>query len=226
MITIGLDRALDEEMYKDFSGLVAGGVDFGKKITATHPTITPENHEEYIHTFYEVNAGALDASVRELQTVIDGTSKNFFVAVDATFGEDFSAVEYTGAISIFDCNPRFVDKHMFQVFYQRDLVSKRAVAYHEILHFAFFGYCAKRCATLIPGRDTNSGSYWELSELLNVILLNQPAFQAILQRPEWMFYPSLKDVLLEIEKLWQEHAGDVPKFVEESLHMLDTRRLY
>lgn len=220
MITIKLDQALDEEMYEGFSNLVIGGVDFGKKITKTHPNITQENYKEYIRTFYETHEDALRASMRELQISIDETKTDFFAATKALFKEDFSQTEYTGALSIFDCNPRFIDKKLFQFFYQRDLLGKLEVTYHEILHFIFFDYCERHCAGAIQGRSVNGGAYWELSELVNVIVLNQPEFQAILKRPELLFYPSLAEALPKIEKLWHKHEGNIPQFVEESLRAL------
>lgn len=221
MITIKLDQALDEEMYEGFSSLVIGGVDFGKKITKTHPGITQKNHKEYIRAFYETHGDALNVSIHELQLSIGGTSADFFAAIRALFKEDFSQTEYTGALSIFDCNPRFVDKKLFQFFYLRDLLGKLEVTYHEVLHFIFFDYCERYCADVVKGRSVNGGAFWELSELVNVIVLNQPAFQKILKRPELLFYPSLAGALPEIEKLWNEHEGDIPRFVRESLRTLD-----
>lgn len=221
MITIKLDQALDEEMYQGFSNLVIGGVDFGKKITKTHPNITQENHKEYIRAFYETRGDVLNASMYELQLSIGETSADFFAATKALFGEDFSQIKYTGALSIFDCNPRFVDKKLFQFFYQRDLLGKLEVTYHEVLHFVFFDYCEQYCADVVQGRSVNGGAYWELSELVNVIVLNQPAFQAILKRPELLFYPSLAEALPKIEKLWDEYKEDIPQFVRESLRTLD-----
>lgn len=223
MIIIKLDQALDEEMYQGFSNLVIGGVDFGKKIAKTHPAITQENHKEYIYVFYETNKDTLDMSIRELQQSIDATRVDFFAAIENLFKEDFSHVEYTGALSIFDCNPRFVDKKLFQFFYQRDLLGKLEVTYHEILHFVFFDYCERHCADAIQGRSVNGGAYWELSELVNVIVLNQPAFQAIIKRPELLFYPSLAKNLSEIEELWHKYGKeDFPRFIKEGLRVLES----
>lgn len=220
MITIKLDQELDEEMYDDFSSLVIGGVDFGKMITRTHPSITRDNNREYITSFYEANQAILETNIRELQGAIDATSTEFFSSVQGIFGDDFSRNEYTGCLSIFDCNPRFVDKNLFQVFYQRDSLGKIEVTYHEVLHFAFFEYCEKHCPGVVAGMSVNGGVYWELSELVNVIILNQPAFQSILKRPEMLFYPSLEKTLPKISTLWDEHSKDLPRFVEKGLRML------
>ena len=223
MITLKLDQALDEEVYQDFSHLVIGGVDFGKKIAVTHPIIAQENYKEYIRTFYETNKDALDQSIRELKQAVNDTDVDFFSAIEKLFEEDFSHTEYLGALSIFDCNPRFVDKKLFQFFYQRDLLGRLEISYHEILHFIFFDYCERHCTAIVKGRNVNDGAYWELSELMNIVVLNQPAFQAILKRPELLFYPSIATVLPIIEKLWREHEHDIPRFIEESLRILDAK---
>jgi len=225
MITIKLDRILDEEMYQGFSQLVIGGIDFDKKITTTHPSITQENYKEYIRTFYKTNKNTLDQNIQELQGEIDSTNGKFFAAIEDLFKEDFSHAEYTGALSIFDCNPRFVDKKLFQFFYQRDRLGKLEVAYHEILHFIFFDYCERYCSDIVKGYSVNDGTYWELSEILNVLVLNQQEFQAILKRPEQLFYPTLAAILPDIEKIWHRYRRDVPRFVKESLLILDTKSI-
>lgn len=224
MIRIELDQRADLETYGDFSNLTVGGADFGKRIRATHPAITAENFQEYIRAYYQDNEGLLARGVRELQDAVDATSQGFFAAAREFFNEDYSQNAYVGALSIFDCNPRFVETQSFQVFFQRDLSGKVGVAYHEILHFVFFDYCERHCADAVRGRSSNGGSYWELSEILNVILLNQPAFQAIVGRPEKLFYPALAEIFPEIEKIWNDRS-DMESFVEESLRVLDESKL-
>ncbi len=224
MIRIELDQRADLETYRDFSNLTVGGADFGKKIRAAHPAISVENFQDYIRAYYQDNEDLLVRGVREIQDAVGATSQDFFAAVHSVFDEDYSQNAYVGALSIFDCNPRFVETQSFQVFFQRDLAGKVGVVYHEILHFVFFDYCVRHCADAVRGRSVNDGSYWELSEILNVILLNQPAFQAIVGRPEKLFYPALAEIFPEIEKIWNDRPDMLP-FVEKSLRVLDERKI-
>lgn len=223
MIQIKIDQTLDVQTYQGFSSLIIGGVNFGEKIRSKHPDISSLNYHEYIQKYYQENEKQLLACSKELQNEVDGKAHDFFLAIESIFKIDFSLVEYSGVISIFDCNPRFVEEHLFQVYFDRDLIGKVGVVYHEVLHFIFFDYCKKYCADLIDGRDENRGAYWELSEIFNVIILNQIDFQKILGRPEKMFYPELVAILLEVEQIWTETAGNLRDFIEQSLRLLDAK---
>ena len=72
----------------------------------------------------------------------------------------------------------------------------------------------------MKGLDKNSGAYWDLSEIVNVIILNQPAFRDILGKQEGVFYPNHKEIYPTIEKIWGENSGDIKSFVKESLKVL------
>lgn len=223
MIQIKFNKSLDEEMFVAFWNFNAGGVNFHKKITEFNPDINPENYKEYIGDFYKTNKKLLSENVKDLQNAVDQTSDTFFLATRSLFKEDFSSKNYIGVISVFDCNPRFVDKKLFQVFYGRNTLGKLEVVYHEILHFIFFDFCDKYCKEIVKNRSVNEGSYWALSEIFNVIILNRPEFQEILKQPELSFYPSLESVFPEIEKLWNIHNKDIPLFVQKSLLLLDSK---
>src|SRR3990167_6365742 len=117
-------------------------------------------------------------------------------------GVDYSKENYKGYISIFDCNPRFVDDKSFQVFYEKSGLDKLRVCFHEITHFTFFDYFEKLLPAKYESLDRNSGVLWELSEIINVILLNEPEFRSILQKEEKLFYPSLENKFKEIKTIW------------------------
>lgn len=204
MITIGINQNLDKEVYLDFADFAVAGMDFGARIRRDHPTVTRENYEQYITDFYKKNDTLLQSAVAELQSHLDQTQAEFFAAAQAVYQKDYSNQVFTGALSIFDCNPRYPERNLFQVYSQRDLLGKGEVAFHEVMHFLFFHYCAEHCADVIAGYDQNSGPYWELSEIWNVIILNEPAFQNILKREEHMFYPHLEAALPQARKIWTE----------------------
>ncbi len=216
MITIAIDKNLDKEVYLDFADFAVAGMDFGARIRRDHPAVTLENHEQYITDFYKKNDTLLRSAVRELQSHLDQTQADFFAAAEAVYHEDYSGRTFTGVLSIFDCNPRYPERELFQICYQRDLLGKGEVAYHEVMHFLFFRYCTEHCADVIAGYDQNSGPYWELSEIWNVIILNEPAFQNILKREEHMFYPHLEAALPKAKQVWTE-SGSVREFVVKML---------
>gem|GEM_PF-1482903 len=223
MITILINKELDKEVFKDFWGFSAGGADFGARIKQIHPDITEENADTYIDRYYEEHAAELISAQKELQETINHTSPEYFAAISEVFGKDYSDQTYTGMFSIFDCNPRYVDKKEFQVFYKRDVLGKLEVAYHEVLHFVFFEHAAHTCPSVVGTLDTNGGSYWALSELFNVLILNKPTFQKILQREEKMFYSMLAPYLEPIRTMF-EIRKDFCGFLSNSLTYLEEKR--
>jgi len=225
MITIGLNKKLDKEVFRDFWGFSVEGADFGDRgIKRVHPTITRKTAMQYIDTYYVAHANELVAAQRELQDALDRTSKEYFSAVAGVFGDDYSSAQYMGLLSIFDCNPRYVDQKKFQVFYQRDMLGKLEVVYHEVLHFMFFGHAARVCPDIVSELDTNGGPYWALSEIFNVIILNRPEFQQILHREEQMFYPMLKNYVEPIRALHERYADDFCGFLRAALTYLQKER--
>lgn len=144
----------------------------------------------------------------------------FFKAAENLFKMDFSNNLYTGFISIFNCNPRYFETKSFQIFYQKTVLEKLEVAFHESLHFTFFEYYDKFIEIKSKKLDYNSGKLWELSEIFNVIILNQKEFRDILEREEKLFYPELANKLIIIKNIWNENHGNIKNFIIKSLDIL------
>ena len=215
MISIELNKKLDHEVYKDFCNLKIAGADFSALIKKEHPDISLENSEQYIDNFYKTNAVVLQKSCDDLLGAINLKQDIFFGALENLFKTDFRQTSFKGYLSIFDCNPRFVESNEFQVFYKRSLNSKLAVIFHEVLHFAFFAYCEANFAEKMKGLDKNSGKLWELSEIFNVIVLNTKEFSKITCREEKLFYPQLQDKLDEARMIWAKSNGQLKQLIDQ-----------
>jgi len=225
MITISLNKTFDKEVFQDFWGFCAEGADFGEHgIKRVHPMITEQNFESYIDAYYEQNKIELASVRKELQSAVNASSEEYFSDVTKVFGKDYSDTTYTGLLSIFDCNPRYIDEKRFQVFYKRDLLGKLGVIYHEVLHFTFFEYAKSTCPEIVDTLDTDGGSFWALSEIFNLIILNQPIFQKVLKREEKMFYPMLADYVDPICKIYNENKEDFCRFLSIALTYLEDKR--
>jgi len=218
---VKLNKQLDKKVYLEFYDLRAEGVDFGGKIKKDQPGITIKNYPEYIDQFYKNNAKILKESLDELNSCLIDNADSFFIELEKTFGINFSQNSYMGYLSIFDCNPRFVENQTFQVFYKKDLLGKLEVVLHEIMHFAFFDYCDQFIKET-RGLDKNDGPLWKLSEIFNIIMLNEPQYQKILKRPEQLFYPDLKSDLEYIEIVWDKTEKNINIFIKESLKYLNS----
>lgn len=217
---IKLNKQLDKEVYLAFKDFEVAGVDFGEEIKKDHPEINGGSYQKYIDNFYLVNKNLLKEKCDEINTYLNENQQVFFNELKKIFGPDFSNEEYIGYLSIFNCNPRYIENKTFQIFYNKDLLDKAEVAFHESLHFAFFDYCDQFVETT-KDLSKNNGSFWELSEIFNVIILNLPQFQTILKRPEQLFYPGLKEKLEKIQNIWLKNEGNLKNFIEESLVYLN-----
>ena len=220
MITISFDKELDKMVYEDFHDFSIAGVDFGDKIKHDHPEITEENYKNYIDNFYKENILHINESKDEINKILLNKQELFFKAIDDLFKKDFRGLNVTGLLSIFDCNPRYLEEKKFQIFYKRNNKNKLEVVFHELLHFIFFDYCDSVLREETRGLGKNRGTLWELSEIFNVIVLNLPQFREILQGEECLFYSDLKEKLKIANSLWLDSRGDIKNFITSYLKKL------
>ena len=209
---IELNKQLDKEVYMSFCDAIVGGANFGKKIRDDHPDITKENHIEYIDNFYTTSSDKLENVLKDTRLCFDEIKGPLFFELQRYFGNDFSKENYTCYLSIFNCNPRYLENKSFQVYYKRSHDMRKEVIAHELTHFAFYDFCHE-----LKIRDDNT--LWELSEVFNVIFLNLPSIQKSIGAEELLFYPDLKDKLKEIEKIWTRKLS-AEKFIVTSLQYL------
>ena len=218
MLNIGLNKQLDIEIYNAFYNLKIGGVDFGAKILQDHPDITDETAKTYINNYYNEHQKDLAQAATETTKHFESLQKPFFQYLENLFGIDFHQEIYQGFLSIFDCNPRFVEKGEFQIFYKRTIENKIGVIFHEVLHFAFFKYCDTKLSKQTANLDKNSGPLWELSEIFNVIIMNEPEFQILIPRKEKLFYPDLEKTMDDLVILWKKN--NLEQFIIKGLKRL------
>lgn len=212
---IELNKQLDKEVYLDFRDAIIGGANFGKKILDDHPTINKENYIEYIDNFYASNKDELENILKDTEICFGEIEEPLFLELKKYFGQDYRKEEYTCYLSIFDCNPRYIENRSFQVYYKRSHNMRKEVIAHEITHFAFYDFCHNR------GIKDDS-NLWELSEIFNVIFLNLPSLQKAIGAKELLFYPQLKDKLEKIKQIWIEQPS-AEGFIVSSLQYLQSQ---
>ncbi|MCC7004869.1 hypothetical protein IT397_03060 [Candidatus Nomurabacteria bacterium] len=212
MLKIELNKELDKEVYLAFNDGIVGGVDFGKKITADHPNISKNNYSQYIDKYYNENLLILNSTLEETKKCFLEIKTALFSQLMNYFGVDYSKENFTCYLSIFNCNPRYIETKTFQVFYKRPYDLRKEVIAHELTHFAFYDYCHKL-------NIKDSKELWELSEIFNVIFLNLEPIRSAIGKEELLFYPAFKDKLRHINKIW--HQDRRPNtFILQSLKFL------
>ncbi len=217
-MTIRLNKESDKETYKIFHEMKVAGVDFGQKILGDHPSISLENYNSYIDSYYQTHETELNEILEDTNKCFSEIRKVLFSELKNYFGYDYQNEDYTCELSIFNCNPRFLETKTFQVFYKRSRNMRKEVIVHEITHFAFYDFCEKNKIS-----NKNDKSLWELSEIFNVIFLNNPLLQKAIGAEELLFYPNLKDKLDYIKTIWSKNPN--PKdFLIESLGYLQINK--
>ncbi len=222
MIKISINKKLDYDVYDDFKDFSVEGADFGTKIKRDYPNITANNFKDYIDLFYEDNAEIFQKCCDDMNAELLSKQIFFFDTVGKVFGFDASNENFHGYVSMFDCNPRFIDSKEFQIFYGKEIEDKTEVVFHEILHFIFFDYCSRNLSQETGSLEKNSGKLWELSEIFNVIVLNMPEFRDLLGREEKLFYPELKTKLAAVKNVWNK-GYNLKEFILQSLLVLNNK---
>jgi hypothetical protein len=211
MIKISTNKELDYEVYVDFYNHSRAGADFGAKIKQDHPNINTENYKNYISNQVEILK-----KQEEINNLLIQKQDQFFKALKEIFNIDFSSENYQGHLSIFNCNPRYLETKTFQIYYKKELMDMLKVAFHEVAHFAFFDYLDKNFSEQIKSLNKNNGILWEMSEIFNVIVLNLPVFKEIIGKEERLFYPNLGNKLNKAKEIWNS-CTDTKIFVSRYL---------
>lgn len=213
-ISIVINKQIDYLTFTNFFNFKVGGLDFKKSILKNHPDINNKNYKEYINLFYKDHLEEIKQKQIEMNKIIKKNNVKLEQLIFNIFGTKLTD-DYKGYISIFDCNPRYLEDHIFQVFYLKNQNDTIYTIIHEVLHFVFFQYYNANAVKLKldPSYEKNSGALWNLSEVINVILLNEKEIIEITHKTDIMHYPDLKKDMEELERVWRENNKDINKFI-------------
>jgi len=218
-LKVKLNKELDKKVCASFLNVKKAGVNFGAGIIKRHPSLgailkLPEKKRKfsisvYVDWFYQENLKALEEARKKGQDGWNKKAKSFFAATDKYF-EDYAwpKGKYIAYISVFNCNPRFLENKTFQVFREHQK-GFSAVAVHEMLHFLFYDFVARN----FPESKFSEEELWELSEVINYFLLSEPKFIEITGDPYPDLYPELKGLAERLEKLWSK-TRTIKKFLD------------
>jgi len=218
-------------MALEFLNVQAGGIDFNSGIFEVHPELSilksTRNKDDkkkiidkHFNNFYYKYKEYLEKRVKEFQREWDLVEKGFFNEAFQIFKNfSFKSHKYTGYLSIIDCNPRFLKNKSFQVFYMHPQ-GVRYVTSHEVLHFIFFDYALIKFPKLFKKLKTESGSFWDLSEIFNSVMHQQKSFIKIHDKVSNYFYPEHKKYLSKAEDYWQQYH-DIDQWIEGMYNYLN-----
>jgi hypothetical protein len=184
-----LNKALDKKMMLEFLGLRASGINFANGILGPHPGIK-RYINRYVDKFYKNHRTLLHKRALNFERKWKQKEKSFFQIVSFIFNNHpWPKGRYIGYVSIFDCNPRFLENKTFQVFFRHKLGPVYVTA-HELLHFIFYDYLQKKRKALYT--QLNEDELWQLSEVVNEVMLSLPPLRTVAKlRPSTGGYPAL-----------------------------------
>lgn len=203
-----LNRELDNVMCFQFLDQTAGGIDFGKRIVELYHELQEVKGlkdddkrvviDKFTTEYYSKNEKRLEEILKNISGEWERVASDFFVGVDKIFNnEPWPKGEYICYVSIFDCNPRFLENKSFQVWMGLKDRTKYVIA-HEMLHFMFFDYLDKYELDFKhkQGEDT----IWLLSEWFNDLILNLPVFKKFGQNVK-SGYPEVVEFSKRFDKM-------------------------
>ncbi len=167
----------------------------------------------YVSEIYGKCRPEFDERKRHIAGLCREKQDEFFREVDRiSDGHQWPAGPYTVYLSIFDFGPRFLDERALCVFMYGEDDYIRFTIFHELLHFLFFDYCRSTRPDVFGSLDTESGPFWELSELFNTVVQRTPAFVVIHGDSAGTGYPELEPFLVRATEAWQ---GAIGKWVDD-----------
>lgn len=208
-LKVKLNKELDKKVCLQFINFQKSGIDFGKGIITIHPALGEAKRlsgkrqsdfiSKYIDSFYKKNDRGLQNAVTLAVRQWGVEVGDFFGITDKFFNKhSWPEGKYIAYLSIFNCNPRFLEDKTFQVFWKHPK-GFVAVAVHEMLHFLFYDYFL----TKFSKEKFTDESLWRLSELIDYFLLEESEFIKITSDSHPDLYPNLSDLVYKLTPVWR-----------------------
>lgn len=169
-----------------FIDMNGGGIDFGQeKIINLYPELAKARKvvdierrvviADFTKKYYSEHKVDIEKKLNEINKGWESVAKEYFTSVNQVFGKPkWPQGEYICYLSIFDCNPRFLDSKTFQLYFRHDEWANYLIA-HEMLHFVFFDYLDTHESDFKKTQEENT--IWLLSEWFNDLMFNLPTFK-------------------------------------------------
>jgi len=158
-------------------------------------------NDEYVDDYYITYRKELENAKDKMASDWLIISRRFFELTDKLFGIPWPEGKYVCYLSIFNCNPRFIETKEFQVFYKHPATTNYVCA-HEMLHFIFYSYVEKNFSREYG--KLGEKVIWKLSEIFDDVVLRLPEFVAITGQKDPAFYSETRQELDNAIKLWGE----------------------
>lgn len=226
------DKELDQWTCKEFLTYDPNDM-FSSSILRDHPkldllrdmhgSIRTKKFNEYIESFYKGHLTQMQRVLKTSEGAWQNTQNSFFVLTNSLFGKRIDSGEesiykwpdgnYVCALSIFNCNPRFIKSKKFQAYYKHE----HGVIYvciHEMLHFAFYDFIERNYEEIF--KKLGDSGMWRLSEIFNDVILRTPDFIELISVKEPKIYAQSEEELIKYSQIWNE-SQNIASFLKKYL---------
>jgi len=173
------------------------------------------NH--YVHNTYSENIESLQARLDEIEELWTEQQSTFFSETDKRFPtHPWPHAHVTAYGSLFDFCPRFLQEGSFQIFLGDTDEGVLFTIAHELLHIIFYDFVNTHRPTF-KTLETESGVFWELAELFNIVIQDTPAFINLHGSPGPTSYTDLAPYVEHAKQIWKK---DVLSWLDEMIVIL------
>ena len=209
-LKIHINKDFDKEVCYSFLNHKQSGIDFAENIFEQHPELRIISKEsvskqkvfisEYFDSYYRTHEQELLHLQKDNSKQWKSIHTTFFDITAHYFSNHpWPKGNYTAYLSIINCNPRFLDTKVFQVFCD----AKEGfiqIAMHEMLHFLFFDLLKQ----IAPEIDPNSDFAWKISEVFNGLILSEKEYLQLSELETIKQYPELYPLQQKVLAIWQK----------------------
>lgn len=231
-LSFSLDVELDKWtcnrflVYKEFTN-------FSQAILFNHPNLATVKDEKdkirkkycdlYVEKYYNSHEQEINSAIEKMKSDWESVFPRFYPEVKKLFAETNESLyewpkgNYVCKLSIFNCNPRWVETKTFQTFYMKPS-GTNPTCMHEMLHFAFYDYIDRHFAG--ECKQIGDKAVWKMSEVFNDVILRQPEFIMLTGRENPGIYAETREELAKNLDLWKE-SESANEFIREYIKSLD-----
>jgi hypothetical protein len=184
--------------------------------------------ENYIIQRYKKDKKQINHGTKEAQKLWRLIKKVFFKQTSEIFkNQKWPRGKYIAYPTIWGTYPRLLNEKIFFFPYDyggKDFVS--VVIMHEMLHFIFYEYALKKHPRIFKKLATESGIFWDLAEIFNVIVLTSPKFAQLYQNRKKLIicYPQHKKYIKYLKDLWWQNI-DIDNWLIKSFDFLSSKNI-
>jgi len=199
---------------KVFDWFLKSGSRFHKIILDAHPSLKKDKKSmsKYVDTYYEKH-------INEIKEKKGGSEEKwrlhedyFFTEVSKLFNQKWPKGKYIAYLSIWNIFPRWIKNKTFTISHMKNR-NNNSIIVHELLHFMFYKYVNEKFPKISDKKK------WHLSEIFNIVLMNQPFLKKIYNKKQ-LAYSNHKKYIPRFNKLYKKYNG-ITNFIEAAINEIN-----